>query len=114
MKYIKSRDGYSIVEILVCMVLIGLIVVAILPSITYGYFMLSESGWRTRALYNVRRITENELANHQAAAPDTLSITFGDGKDSVTINVKGRIVETEESFGTQGQKETIRVFVPDK
>jgi len=114
MRYIRDNGGFSIVEILVCMVLIGLIVVFILPSITFGYLQISESGGRTRAVYTARKVAENELANRENSGSDTLSITFGDGSDRVTINVRGRIVETEESFGAHGDKAKIRLFVPNK
>jgi len=48
--------------------------------------------------------------NNAASGPDTISITFG----GVSIDVKGRIVESEESFGTKGDKARLRVFIPDK
>lgn len=110
MIYMKKTNGFSLIEILVCMMLIGLIVVAILPSITFGYFQLSESGRRTKAVYSVRQITENELVNQVAPVTDSLNINFG----SISIDVKGRILETEESFGALGDKTRIRVFIPHK
>lgn len=110
MIYMKKTNGFSLAEILVCMMLIGLIVVAILPSITFGYLQLRESGHRTKAVYSIRQFIENELVNNAASGPDTISITFG----GVSIDVKGRIVESEESFGTKGDKARLRVFIPDK
>lgn len=110
MIFMKNSNGFSLVEILVCMMLIGLIVVAILPSITFGYFQLSESGHRTKAVYSIRQVIENELVNNAASGPDTISITFG----GVSIDVKGRILEREESFGVLGNKARIRVFIPHK
>ncbi len=92
------------------MMLIGLIVVAILPSITFGYLQLRESGHRTKAVYSIRQVIENELVNNAASGPDTISITFG----GVSIDVKGRILEREESFGVLGNKARIRVFIPHK
>jgi prepilin-type N-terminal cleavage/methylation domain-containing protein len=106
----KKTNGFSLAEILVCMMLIGLIVVAILPSITFGYFQLSESGKRTRAVYSVRQITENEMVNQSTPGTDSLNINFG----GISIDVKGRILETEESFGVLDNKARIRVFIPHK
>ena len=106
----KNTGGFSVAEILVCLMLIGLIVIMVLPSITYGFIQLNESGERTKAVYTVRQAVENELVNNAASGPDTISITFGGG----SIDVKGRIVESEESFGTKGDRTRIRVFIPNK
>jgi len=110
MHKLKKETGASLVEILICMALVGIIAMTILPSITFGHLQLTESGNRTKAIYAVRQMTENELVNHSASGHDTLSITFG----GVSIDVKGRIVESEESFGTKGDKARLRVFIPDK
>lgn len=114
MHKLKKETGASLVEILICMALVGIIAMTILPSITFGYLQLTESGNRTKAIYAVRQMTENELVNHSASGHDTLSITFGSGSNRVSIDVKGRIVESEEPFGTKGDKARLRVFIPDK
>lgn len=107
---LKKANGYSLTEILVCMMLIGLIVIFILPSITFGYLQINNAGEKTRAVYNARQMTENELVNQVTPGPDMLSIKFG----SVEINVKGCIQETEQSYGSFGEKTRLRVFIPDK
>jgi len=108
---LKNTGGFSVAEILVCLMLIGLIVIMVLPSITYGFIQLNESGERTKAVYTVRQAVENELANATPGpTPDTLRITFN--RD--TIAVKGRIMETEATFGTKGDRTRIRVFIPNK
>lgn len=110
MHKLKKETGASLVEILICMALVGIIAMTILPSITFGYLQLTESGNRTKAIYAVRQMTENELVNHSASGHDTISITFG----SVSLDIKGRIVKTEKSFGTLGSKARIRIFIPEK
>lgn len=107
---LRKKSGYSLVEILVCLTLIGLIVITVFPTLTFGYLQLSESGKRTKAVYSVRQAVENELVNQGVPASDTVTVTFG----SVSLDIKGRIVETEESFGTLGSKARIRIFIPEK
>lgn len=102
--------GVGLVELMICMMLISLIVIAVLPVMTYGFLQLHESGSKTKALYSVQHTVEDELTTIPSSNTDTVTITFG----STIINIDGTIIEEEEPFGTKSRTSKIKVFIPYK
>lgn len=109
-KLLLNQKGFSLVEILVSITILGMMAIFILPSLTFGYVQLFEAGKQTEAYANVQSEMEEELAKTDTPTSSAITIEFG----SQTISVNGAIVEKEEDYGTRGHKAKVKVFIPGR
>jgi len=107
MKNIFKNQGFSLVEIIVSLTLIGLIATAFFPVITYSYTNIYRAGNDHKSLYQLQQKIENNSERTEINA-DGITIDFTNG---TSIVVPGSTYNVQQS--TNNRQLTIIYFQPD-
>ena len=106
----KHDKGFSLIEIIIAIFLIGIIAVFLLPMFSFSYTHLHRSGNRTEAVYSSRQVIDNDDADNDEAlvstASDTLEISFGD----ITIPIEGENINVRIPYDKHGKTISVDVF----
>lgn len=106
---VMKRNGFTLIEIIVSLALLGIIAVATLPLLTFGYVHLFESNKYTVDTFDAQQLAEQKMEELR-----TRDITPSDPSTTLTIfgkSVKGHLVKMD--IGPSGTPHgEINVFVP--
>lgn len=98
MKNIKK--GMTLIELIVCLALIGIIAVTFLPMFTAGIKYIANAGNKSQTIYVSQDQTENKLLNGASTtSTDNITITFP-GLTPITMS------------GEKITNGSIRAFIP--
>lgn len=87
---LKSSHGFSLIELIVALSMIGLLVAIFFPLIANSYYGISSTGHRNQVLYKVQQGAESNSANSevsyttQTSYPQTISFPSA-GINNLTI-----------------------------
>lgn len=91
----KSTRGFTLIEIIISIAILGIIVVALLPVFTAGFKGIASAGNKSKTSYQSQDLTEVKIAEGAASSSTSLTIVFP-GVASVTMDgekvVNGSIV----------------------
>lgn len=104
MKHILNRQGFTLIEVLVGMLLLMIISISVLTLFTHGYMQISRSGSRSKAVFTVQQNIETD--NIGVPTQGNLAIRFG--VRSITLNINTFRVEVD--YGQAGNKASILHF----
>ena len=102
-KNCNNNKGFTLIEVLVSMAIIGLMAIAFLPLFTDGFRWIYSAGHRSSDNHDFQADIEREITEEIAESSSTFLVTFSDGSNTVDISVAGG-VSTKGSY---------TVFVPD-
>lgn len=87
MLYLDNKKGFTLLELIISMAIIGLLTVSFLEMFTFGFKGVFSAGQNSKAQYLGQQVIENKLAG--VVLPDPAYITSNEVVDSiVTLNFK--------------------------
>lgn len=107
MKFFLNTQGFSLIEILVSLVLIGLIATAFFPVIIYSYKNIYSSGDADNSLYQLQQKMENGTERTEIDATG-ITIEF---PEKPSIEVRGTTYSVHQN--ANGRQLTIIYFQPE-
>lgn len=105
----KKTKGFTLIEIIVALAIIGVIGVSLLTVFTMGMRVIVQARDRNDAAYTAQSQVEANL-NTVNAAPSTITITM---PDTTTISASGTVMPAE-SATVNGKEVSIDYFKPGK
>lgn len=106
-KPLKNSQGFTLIEMIVALAIIGIMAVSFLTVFSTTYAHIFSAGRRSDAIFNTEKKVEAAIASGTTATTDTFSLSIG-GR---TVNVSGTLV-TEQSTYENGKVVTLKSFVP--
>lgn len=104
----RSSKGFSLIEVIVALAIIGIIGVSLLGVFTMGIRVIVEARDRNEASFEAQSQIEADL-NTEYTGSSTLTITL---PDSTTIEASG--IEIPQSATVNGKQVEIDYFKPRK
>ncbi len=122
MKKHPASVGFTLIEVIVAVALLGLIAVALLSMISFGQTSIFRGGHRSEGNYQLQQVAETILqsdsfapyaATNPKASPAaaTLTIVFPSVGSGTTIAVPGN--EVEITYTSSTIEGSVTVFVAD-
>lgn len=109
----NGNKGFSLIEVILAMTILGMIAVFLFPVFTFSYKQLYRSGNRTEAIYSGQQAVDNtDVENEEAiisATPKTLNISFG----SITIPIEGEKITVRIPYDEYGSTISVEAFRAD-
>ena len=109
----RSKKGFSLIEIILAMTILGLIAVFLLPMFSFSYIQLHRSGSRTEAIYSGQQAADNTDAENEkaniSAVHKTIKIPFG----SITIPIEGEKITVKVPYDQNGNTVSVDMFEMD-
>ncbi len=99
-----KNKGFTLIEVIVAISLIGLIAVSFLPMMTFGYKNIVDSQKFTTTLYDYQQIVENKIESLRDSDPGTSNFITIYGK-----KIYGHKIQ--ENTSTSG---VVNVFIPKR
>jgi prepilin-type N-terminal cleavage/methylation domain-containing protein len=87
---ITKKKGFTLIEIIVSLALIGLMAIIFIPIFNFGYSGILSAGKHSKAGYLGQQAIENYLAGNAVTVPNTVTNTTPNV--SVSINFQGTII----------------------
>ena len=109
-KNIQYKDGFTLIETVVAMLILSIIVAAYIALFTTSYGGIFSAGRKSEAIYDAQKVTDNHFANGTTLESDSLTVTFSD--TSKNFIVKGKKQETTIQY--EEKDITITSFIPKK
>ncbi|MDR5658118.1 type II secretion system protein [Serpentinicella sp. ANB-PHB4] len=102
MKKQMNQKGLTLIEVLVSLALIGLIMVSLIPILTFGFRHVFRGGHRTTVAFEAQQEIESAIsAGTSDGEVESMTIRFGDKEDGkIKVN------------GTWIKEGNIKYFVP--
>ena len=91
--FYKNNAGFTYVELLVAIFMLGIIVAAFTPLLTQSYKNIFQSGERSSSLFESKGEVEKRLAEKAVLEEGTIKAKFPDGVD---VEIDGGIIEEKE------------------
>lgn len=102
MRYLNNKSGFTLLELIVSMAIIGLLTVSFLQMFTFGLSGIFSAGSYTKAQYIAQQAFENKLAGLSVSLPPyvtsppdsnlTVTLKFQhSGQTDVNIAVNGKL-----------------------
>lgn len=107
MNRLKNPQGFTLIEMIVALAIIGIMAVSFLTVFSSTYAHIFSAGRRSDAIFSTEKKVEAAIASGTTGTADTFSLSIG-GR---TINVSGTLV-TEQSTYENGKTVTLKSFVP--
>lgn len=114
-KTFLNTGGFTLIEIVVSLMILGIIAVAFLPVFSNSFAHIMSAGKRSKADYAAQKAIENRLAgsgatfDHINTSENTTVLTIDLGPE--TIVVQGKTVNVTYDDGKQ--KVTLTTFIPN-
>ena len=105
---LKDKKGFTLVELIVAIAIIGIISVFVLSAFSSGVKIISKARFSSAAGYNTQSIVEDDLKN-SSITTNNITITLP-GSPSSTIMASGTI--STKSAVVNGETVTITYFKP--
>lgn len=105
---LKDKKGFTLVEVIVAIALIGIICVFAFSAFSTGFKIISNARFSSAAGYNTQSTVEDDLLN-SSLSTNTISITLP-GPPSSTIMASGTV--STKSAVVNGETVTITYFKP--
>jgi prepilin-type N-terminal cleavage/methylation domain-containing protein len=102
---VKSKKGFSLIEAVVSIAIIGIISISFLSMYTSGFTTISKNGSRSSALFTGQSNIEEKLNGTPGTTSTSLTISI---PNSSPISVSGNIIT--ESVTVKGQSVNITAF----
>lgn len=112
MKRIKHKaNGYTLVEVIIALAMIGILSVAFLSIFTSGYRSVIKTGQRAVAAYGSQQLLSQKVVDAEGLSvdeytEDTITFTF---KGGPSIDIDVHLIETEVDIN--GNSATMNGFV---
>lgn len=107
----RKLGGYSIVEVIIAIAMLGILAVAFLSIFTSGFRTIVKSGDRAVAAYDSQKVLSSKVIDAEALEVDEYSeqtITF-EFQDGPSIEIDVLLIDTE--VDVNGNKATMNGFV---
>lgn len=110
-KMIDKKKGYTLVEVIIALAMIGILAISFLSIFTSGFRTIAKTGHRAVAAYGSQQQLSEKVINASALDSDEyseqkLTFTF---KSGPVIEVDVRVIETEVEVN--GNKSKMNGFV---
>lgn len=96
---IKQRDGFSLVELLIAVAILGIVSVALLPLFSTSMQGIVTAGKKSTALYTYQKTLEEEIQDNSTGLLQNMPLKFGTWQNTI----KGRRVQVD----------SLNTFLPD-
>lgn len=106
MKCIYNRKGFTLIEIILALAILGIILVAFISMFTSSFVWITDAGDKGKAYSSSQEDIENRIATGESEDTQDLVITFGD-KD---YTIPGGIISSNETIRRRNSQ--IQMFVP--
>ncbi|HSV31996.1 MAG TPA: hypothetical protein VLH40_08265 [Atribacteraceae bacterium] len=94
----KQGSGFVLLEVVMALAFLGLAMLTISSLFIRNYRTVATAGAMSEVLFTARKQMEMEISNPPTDPPPTiLPITFGQGVNEVSIEVKGNLLTVQES-----------------
>ena len=93
LRKISETKGFSLVEIIISILIIGVIVLAFLPFFTGNMRATRQASERTETLYELSTVVERHLGSRPSLGSDTIPIVYG----GETYSVRGNQIEENDN-----------------
>jgi prepilin-type N-terminal cleavage/methylation domain-containing protein len=102
--FMSNRRGFTLIEMIISIAIIGVIAVAFLPLFTTSFKWIADAGRRSDTLFNSQDASEEKILQGASTNAGHLNFdfTFSDGTGAVNIQVEGEHV----------QNDTLYMFIP--
>ena len=108
MKWTNSSKGFTLIEVVISMALIGIVIVSFLNIFTTGFMGIVRSGHRADAAYQSQQEMTNKLIQENSFI-DATSISYNfSGGPTITVDVS--IMEAETVVN--GNVSKMKSFIP--
>lgn len=122
MRYHHNKKGFTLLELIVSMAIIGLLAVSFLQMFTFGLSGIFSAGKYTKAQYIAQQAIENKLAGLSVSLPQyitapvdtnlTVTLKFQhSGQADVNIVINGKIKKIKYDNGKN--RVDLATFLPD-
>lgn len=101
-----KKYGFTLVEVIIAIAILGIIIVAFLNLFTFGIMGVFRAGDKGVAYSNAQNEIDTRLARGESIETDDLILDF----DNMQVTVEGGLVETEQFVNKS--KSYLEVFVP--
>lgn len=93
----KSRSGYTLIEVIIALALLGILAAGFLPIFFSAYLQIIEAGKRSRTLNEAQDINESQILNGALVSSDSLHFSFtdADGNHEVTVQLDGEYIQND-------------------
>jgi prepilin-type N-terminal cleavage/methylation domain-containing protein len=89
---IKSSHGFSLIELLIAMSIIGLLVAVFFPVIANSYYGIRSAGQKNKVIYQVQQDVENNLLTSNTTEQADQQIISFPSVGISNLTVKGKLV----------------------
>ena len=96
----NNKRGFTLIEIILAIAIIGILAVVFIPLFTSGYIMIVKNAETSDTLFSNQDAIEQEIANDSASTGSALTVDFS----GLSINVTGQAITTGE----------FHLFIPDR
>lgn len=114
---LKKNDGFTFIEIILTIVILGIISIAVIPGMIMGLKGIITEGNKEAAIYNAQSEIDRLIAV-DSSNTDELIIIFSEGEsDEKEVTMKGELLEVTSNYVTNNTeslsgKITITYFSP--
>ena len=111
----NKKDGFTLIEIIVSLAIIGTLSISFLPLFTMALSTIFSSGRKSNAQFNNQIQIEQVIANNSISNTDNLSVSLPGFTDEVILQGKVQEIETDY-VGQNGNTKntTITIFIPEQ
>ena len=103
MIYLKNKNGFTLLEIIISMAIIGLLTVSFLEMFTFGFKGVFTAGQNSKTQYLAQQEIENKLANITSSttqiSPIILRFKSPVESDVVIVTIYGKIEKVTKING---------------
>lgn len=108
-----NKFGFTLVEIIISIVIIGIIAILLVPLFSNNILRIYNSGQKSEALYTAQQDIEQVVAGQ--TMPAEMSVAQANQTITISINgintdVLGDLLQTQVEYGTNDQNTLIYYF----
>ena len=105
---LKNKDGFTLIEIIVSLAIIGILSVSFFTIFTSGFTYIAKAGNRSVAGFSTQNVVEQTLINIPLQSTSYMTITL---PDTSTIRVYGNTISKTTNYN--GGHVDITFFQPN-
>jgi prepilin-type N-terminal cleavage/methylation domain-containing protein len=105
-KKLFIKKGFTLIEVIVGIALLGIIAISLIPLFTYGFIQINRAGNRTEAIYDNQSTIETNIPTN----PIEQVFTIKFDEPGVELEIDVDVFEVEAEYDKNGNKTSIIFF----